>query len=382
MTWAQRIIEVIDDGSKDWLEEIINIAKIPAPSFDEAERGEYVYQRLKEVGLKDVEVDEIGNILATIRGNGKGSHVMLVAHMDTVFSREEHIQPSLNGNILKGSSVKDNASGVAALISIARLLKRMEITLPGDLTLAMSVGEEGVGNCRGMREIMKRTPVPDMVIAIDSTLGNLVTSGVASTRLEVQIQTEGGHSWGDAGKPNAIHIAAQCIADLAAIPLIIEPKTTLNVGTIEGGVSVNSIAPHVRFSLGMRSVDEDALNSVYRQVEDILKGYAQLGNSKVLWEIIGKRPAGRLPDEHPLIQMVLDVHSKLGLKTEIGAVSTDANIPLSLGIPSIALGPVIGSKTHSPGEYLKVDSIPMGLKQIVLILDEIWTAESSCIDMV
>lgn len=375
MAWAQRVIELIDKGLQEWLDEIINVARIPAPVFEEEERSQYIYKRLQEVALNNVEVDKLGNVIAKIPSNSDGPHIMLVAHMDTVFGRNEHIQPSQHDCILKGSSVKDNASGVGALISIARLLK--DVQIPGDLTLAMSVGEEGLGNCRGMRELMNRTPLPDMVIAIDSTLGNLVTVGVASTRLKVKFQTEGGHSWGDAGKPSAINIAVGCIGELIDIPLSTEPKTTLNVGVIEGGVSINSIAPNAHFLLDMRSVDQGSLERLCQQVEIILRKYAELRETEVTWDVVGKRPGGRLPEKHRAIEIVRDVHSELGLQTRIRAVSTDANIALSMGVPAIAIGAVSGGNVHSFDEYMEIDSIPIGLKQIILILDRIWSLKSS-----
>jgi tripeptide aminopeptidase len=372
MSTIQQIFDQIDQKKEEWLQEIITIASLPAPSFQERQRSEYVKDRLLQIGLEDISVDDLGNVLARLEGEGPGPTIMFVAHLDTVFSQPEHKPPKIEGNRLTGSSVKDNSAGVAGLIALAGLLKQNEaFKFKGTIQLVFSVCEEGIGDLKGIRAVMEKQPLPDLVIGVDCTLGMVVTQGVASSRWEVKINSRGGHAWGDFGQPNSIHIASQCICDIYSLPLPSEPKCIVNVGTITGGTAINAIANHATFSVDIRSGEQEGLNMLVDKFHELLKNRAKTEGVNLVWKQLGSRPGGKLALNHPIRSIIKDIHGQLGISNRECMSSTDANIPLSMGLPAVTIGVCHGKYVHSPAEYLEIDSIPLGIKQLILLVDKL-----------
>lgn len=372
MYWYERAEALLGTSQQEWLDELTAVAAIPAPTLDEGERAAYVRRRLAEVGGVRPSVDAAGNVVAAFDGAEPGPTIVLAAHLDTVFDRNAHRPPRREGALLLGTGVWDNSAGVAALLTLARLLRESAACYPGRVELACTVGEEGLGDLKGMRELMRRSPPPDLVIVVDGTLGTAVTTGVASVRFEVEVETAGGHSWSDYGNESAVHVAARCIAGLTALPLPAQPKCTLNVGTIAGGIAVNAIAPHCRFTLDLRSESQETLAELQGRVSGLIEELRAGMRGRIVVRKVGERPGGSLPEAHPLREWLRRVHRRLGMETRFRAASTDGNIPLSLGIPAITVGVGRGANAHRPDESFDLDSFPVGVKQLVLLLDEIW----------
>lgn len=352
------------------LSEVIGVVSIPAPPFGEAERSAHILRRFREVGLADVQADDLGNVIG--RRRGQGPVVMVVSHMDTVFPAGTPIEPRIEGDRVFCPGVRDNSTAVANLISLARLLNETGLTLPCDLILASSVGEEGLGDLRGMRKLMEDWgDKVDAVIAYDGELGSLVHGGVGSQRFKVTYRAAGGHSFAAFGNPSAIHGLAAACARFSQIAVPKDPKTTLNVGTFNGGVSVNAIAEEAVALIDMRSVSQAELDKLSTQALGIFRSTAAEFDCTVELELVGNRPGGRLAPEHPLVQVAAEVMRSMGTEPVLSMSSTDANIPLSLEIPAICIGSSSGKGIHTVGESLYIPSIVPGLQQLMGLLSRL-----------
>ncbi|HLJ61874.1 MAG TPA: M20/M25/M40 family metallo-hydrolase [bacterium] len=337
------------------------IAAIPAPSFGEAERGAYIADRFREAGLLDVAIDEAGNVRGLFAGGGPAPRVVLAAHMDTVYPTEAHQPPRREGARLTGSSVRDNAAAVAALVTLARAMRDVGASVPCALEFASTTGEEGLGDLRGIRHRLRPEEVrPEAVLIGDGRMGQIVHQGIAVRRFAVRFETDGGHSWGDYGAPSAIHHLAPVIHALARTPLPVDPKTTLNVGVIHGGTSVNAIASTAEIQVDFRSVEAARVDELTALLRRLVEAEVAAG-VRTTTKVIGDRPGGRISADHPLVAGILDVHRAHGLTPQLSASSTDANIPLSLGIAAVSMGVSGGGQVHSPREWLDTTSLLPGL---------------------
>jgi acetylornithine deacetylase/succinyl-diaminopimelate desuccinylase-like protein len=250
---------------------------------------------------------------------------------------------------------------------VPELLKRIGVEPALDLVLTGNVGEEGLGDLRGVRKVMEDNPDIRGLIAVEGhNLGRVTHMAVGSRRIQVQVDGPGGHSWGDFGRPNAIHVASEIITDLAKIATPASPKTTLSTGMISGGISINTIPPRVTFLVDMRSVDHGMLMTTYQSVERIL-GRSRSG-VEVTWELIGDRPAGAVPFNDPIVRHALDTLKGLGVSPIADASSTDANIAISQGLPAICIGLTTGANAHRPDEYIDVPPIAVGLAQLASLV--------------
>jgi acetylornithine deacetylase/succinyl-diaminopimelate desuccinylase-like protein len=339
---------------------IETIAAIPAPSFGEAERGAYILERFREAGLDGVRTDGAGNVRGTYRGGRGAPLVLLAAHMDTVYPKDSHLPPRREGTRLLGSSVRDNSAGVAALITLAQAMREAGVSLPVTLEFMSDTGEEGLGDLRGIRHRLRpEEPRPDAVLVVDGPLGQIVHEGIAVRRFSVRFETGGGHSWGDYGAPSAIHRMAAVIQALAQSSLPADPKTTLNVGVVRGGTSVNAIAASAEMQVDFRSVQAARVDALASELDGLLR--AEGPGVRATAEVIGGRPGGRLPPEHPLVTALREVHRAHGIGDKLTASSTDANVPLSLDIAAVAIGVSGGGKVHSPHEWLDTQTVLPGL---------------------
>ena len=355
------------------IEQACVIQAIPAPTFQEARRASYFVDDFRELGLSDIQLDAAGNVLARLPGRGQARPLVISAHMDTVFPMETPLALHIAGDRIAGPGIGDNALGLAAAAGIVRLLKKQKIALPGDVWLAMNVGEEGLGDLRGIQAIADRfkdEPLAYLVIE-GMGLGTVLHRGLGVERYKISVQTAGGHSWVDYGLPSAIHELARLVVHLANLPLPQTPATTLNVGIIHGGTSVNTIASQAYLELDLRSEDSAALADLVKQVFQIAERIRRPG-VQVYLDRIGKRQAGSIPEQHPLVRLAQEVLDELGIETRLDIASTDANLPLSRGFPAICLGVTCGSSSHSLDEYIQTPPVGLGLAQLYLMLTRIW----------
>jgi tripeptide aminopeptidase len=361
----------LDQSAQAHLSEVEAIAAIPAPSFDEHDRAVHVAQRFREVGLNEVTIDEVDNVRGVLAGGAPRPHVLLAAHLDTVYPREAHQPPRRSGPELIGSSVRDNSPGVAALITLAAAFGATGARPAGTLEFLSTSGEEGLGDLRGIRHRLRPQEVrPDCVLVVDGRLGQIVHQGIAVRRFAVKFETEGGHSWGEFGAPSAIHRIASLVHALSQTPVPSDPKTTYNVGVIRGGTSVNAIAAFAEIQIDFRSVEAHRVDSLAARLERLVKAEEQKG-VRASTTVIGDRPGGRIDAHHPLVAAVQEAHWAHAVDTHLAAGSTDANIPLALGIPCVSMGVSRGGRTHSPGEWLDTTSLLPGLHLLADVVDAV-----------
>lgn len=368
---------------------MVELAQIPAPPFGEAARGERIRRWFEEIGLQCVTVDEVGNVLAVLPANGAArtdsdAHrpVLLCAHMDTVFPEGTDVTVHRVGDRLAAPGIADNARGLAALIALATVLVEARPPLVRPVVFAATVGEEGIGDLRGVKHLFREGSPwrrAAAFIALDGTgTRRIVNRGLGSRRYRVTIEGSGGHSWADWGRANPIHALGRAVTALAALELPRRPRTTLSVGRIEGGTAVNAIPTDAWMELDIRSEDERVLDTIearaLREVERAVAATArrsrQDGSSLSLrFERIGDRPSGETPPSSPLVAAACAATRLIGEEPELTASSTDANIPISLGIPAIALGAGgRSSGVHTPDEWYDNEGGPEGLDRALLTL--------------
>jgi tripeptide aminopeptidase len=386
-----------DRKMMQWQQELVSIA---APPFGESKRAEWLAERFRELGLQQVEIDSVGNVLGCYPGNQPRAGqrcVMLSAHIDTVFPLHTPIAPLLENKRLEAPGACDNGAGVAGLLAMAAALETCRIELPCDLLFAGNVGEEGEGDLRGMRFLYGASPWRNRIganVVLDGAGSEVVvTQALGSRRYLVTLKGPGGHSWTDAGTPNPIVVLSRAIAALSEVALPASPRTTLNVGTIEGGSSVNSIPEFATARFDLRSLEAEQLVrlevELHRAVEDAVlhanasvrtthskgagltsgRGSSGTGPVQFMIDRIGDRPAGRLADDSALLEALHAVDRHLGIRTEQRVASTDANIPLSLGIPALSVGAGgDGGGIHTRGEWYDASGRELALKRILLLL--------------
>lgn len=370
----------------DWQAEAV---AIPAPPFGEEARSRWLAARFAEAGLTDLQTDAAGNVFGTIPAPGlpresTGPVVLLSAHLDTVFPAETPIEPRLEDDRLTAPGACDNGAGLAGMLALAHALLQAKAELPAPLVFVGNVGEEGEGDLRGVRQIYGDGALAGRVaahIVLDGAgADTAVVQALGSRRYQVTIAGPGGHSFTDAGTPNPIAALASALAQIAEIPPREEPRTTINLGTIHGGTSVNSIPETARATLDFRSTDADQLVrlevALHRAVEDaVARSNAQakaapVSRGPLTFNIarIGDRPAAQLAADSPLREALQAVDRHLGLRTDLRLGSTDANIPLSLGIPALSLGAGgEGGGAHTLGEWYSAKDRELGLRRILLL---------------
>lgn len=351
------------------------IAEVPAPTNDEAERAAFVRQLLVEYDYDDVREDAAHNVVGRIPGERRDrSPLLLAGHIDTVFPRSTPITVVREGNRIHAPGIGDNSLSVASILLLRQALDRLGITPAVDVIVTGNVGEEGLGDLRGMRAVMDAHKDIGAAIAIEGqTLGRLTYQAVGSKRYEVTVTGPGGHSWGDAGRPSAIHALANLIARLDRLPLKHDPKTTLNVGMVAGGISVNTIAPTATAIIDLRSVDIASLDFLAAQVEAEVRLTASRDVS-VEMRKVGDRPAGSVPLDKGIVPIGVAVLQALGIDATCDASSTDANIPISRGIPAMCIGLATGGNVHRPDEYIDLDRLGTGLAQLILLTQKVTQA--------
>jgi tripeptide aminopeptidase len=363
----------------------MEMARIPAPPFGESARAAWLAERFREVGLDDVRIDDVGNVFGTHPGFGR-RYVALSAHIDTVFPANTPLNIRQQGSRIYGPGVSDNGAGVVALLGIAALLRNVRIRHALPFFFIGNVGEEGEGDLRGMRHIFSTPRWKDSIaytLVLDGAgADTIVAEALGSRRFEVIVRGPGGHSWSDFGAPNPIVILSKAIDAFTATPVPSAPKTTFNIGVIRGGTSVNSIPESASMKVDIRSTSmaemerlEQSLRlALNRAVEDEtmaaeMRSSAQKRPAGVGCEVvvIGSRPAGELPPGAKILQVVRAVDAQLGNGAQVQRASTDANIPLSLGLEAVAIGGGgTGGGAHTLQEWFDSSGRELGLKRILL----------------
>jgi acetylornithine deacetylase/succinyl-diaminopimelate desuccinylase-like protein len=356
------------------LEMAIAIQQIPAPTFAEGPRAEFVRERFLAEELRDVSLDSVGNVYARLPGKNKRAALLVVsAHLDTVFSTEADLRVTRDSKRLHGPGIGDNSMGVAALFGLAWSLRERGVQLPGDVWLVANVGEEGLGDLRGMKEVVKRFGAkPRAYLVLEGmAFGHIYHRAVAVQRYRISVKTAGGHAWSDYGQPSAVHELAGLAAHIASLELPSVPRTTLNVGKIEGGTGVNVLASHASLELDLRSEDSATLASLVARVDELLESAGRPG-VRVEAENIGHRPGGQIPAQHPLVQLAVEAVRAQGVEPHLTGGSTDANVPLSKGFPAIVMGITTGGGAHTLQEYLDVGLVGKGMRAVVEVVEAVF----------
>jgi tripeptide aminopeptidase len=348
------------------------ICEVPAPTGLEQERAQLVASLWRERGYTP-EIDAIGNVYVRRGKREQGPVLMLLAHTDTVFPQTTPISVKRQGDILRGPGIGDNSVNVAAMISALDVLDELGKETDADIVAVADVGEEGLGNLLGARTAVERYREKlGAVIAIDGSIGRIIHVAVGSKRWRITVHGPGGHSYGAFGTPSAIHGLGRIIAAISDLQVPQEPKTTYNVGIIEGGTSVNTIAALATALLDLRSTDIASLEQVVDQVRAIVAQRAGSGLQTEI-EVLGERPAGARNQADPLVQLAAEALTWVGMEPKYGAGSTDANIPISLNIPALCIGITKAEGAHTLEEFLYVPPIGDGLAQLTRLCIEACT---------
>lgn len=352
------------------LERAIKIQQIPAPSFFESERAEFIRDQFIKESLEDIAIDDIGNVIGRLPGSGSISPIVVSAHMDTVFPADTNLEIRRQVDKIAGPGIGDNAVGLAGLFGLLWALNQREKSLTNDLWLVANVGEEGLGDLRGMQAIVDRfRDKPRAYIILEGmALGQIYHRGLDVRRYRIIVKTLGGHSWVNHGRPSAVHELAQIVTRLLDLQIPEEPRTTLNVGVISGGMSVNTIAAEAHLDLDLRSEDPSALADLMAQVESTIQRSKYPG-IRIEIESIGQRPIGEISLDHPLVQLAMQSLESVGIQPRVNIGSTDANIPLSRGYPAVCLGLTTGNGAHTINEYIHIPPLQQGLRQLLNVVD-------------
>jgi tripeptide aminopeptidase len=350
----------------------VQIQQIPAPTFQERRRAEFAQNLLAAEGLADVSMDSLCNVYARFPGKTRSQPLVVSAHLDTVFPAGSENRVSRQPGRIHAPGIGDNALGVAALFGLLWTLRERETTPSADVWLVANVCEEGLGDLRGMKEVVARfgEGARAYLVIEGTALGQVYHRAIGVRRYRVKVSTEGGHSWSDYGKPSAVHELAGLVTQLTSMHLPTHPRTTLNVGMIAGGSGVNVVASDAQFELDVRSETAQGLGEILPHVEARMRSLQKPGVSVDI-EVVGERPAGELSLDHPLVKLAGECLSEQGITPTFTAGSTDANIPLSRGLPALVLGTTTGGGAHTPHEYIDTAPLKKGMRQLVRFVERV-----------
>jgi acetylornithine deacetylase/succinyl-diaminopimelate desuccinylase-like protein len=371
----------IDSSSERFNAELIRICEIPAPPFKEQQRGAFMGSRFIELGLSDVHTDSEGNVIGFYRGQSASPLIVLSAHLDTVFPEGTDVRVKRDGDRLLAPGIADNCSGLAAMVAIVQALNAGNVRISGTLAFVATVGEEGEGDLRGVRHLFNEGRLAGRVssfISFDGPGIDFIThQALGSRRYRVRLNGPGGHSWADFGVVNPVHALGRAAARLAEYRAPIEPRTTYNIGRMSGGESVNVIPECAEMDVDLRSVSASELTrledflikSIHKSIaeENALRAASGLGLHLEI-SMIGNRPSGETPASSTLVRTAIAASRAFGVETLLNRASTDANIPISLGIPSITIGTggAFGD-SHRLSEWYAPEGRDVGHKRAILI---------------
>ena len=351
----------------------VQIQQMPAPTFEEKQRAEFVRELFLKEKLKDVSMDAVNNLYARLAGEENSKPLIVSAHMDTVFPMGTSLHSTREEDRIYGPGIGDNSLGVAALFGLSWMLRERKIKLRNDVWFVANVCEEGLGDLRGMKAVVDRfgADVQAYLVIEGLSFGHVYHRAVGVRRYRVTARTAGGHSWSDYGQPSAVHEAAKLVAEISSLTVPATPRTTLNVGKLSGGTGVNVLASEATFELDLRSESMEALNKLIQQVEELIRSANKKGVSMEP-EVIGQRPAGEISTDHPVIKLAGECLREQGIQAELISGSTDANIPLSRRLPATVLGVTTGGAAHTVHEFMDVGPVEKGMEQLVRFVEKVW----------
>jgi len=371
-----------ESSSAGLLEEQIRISSIPAPPFGEGARAEHLRQRFVECGLLEARLDAEGNCVALRRGQSLNPLIVISAHLDTVFPEGTDCSVRSERGKLFAPGIADDGCGLVALIAISRALQGCAIQTEGSLLFVGTVGEEGEGNLRGARYLLQEgewAGSVDGFVSLDGAGVERITHGaLGSRRYRMRLQGVGGHSWGDFGAANPVHALGRAIARLASYPAPKDPRTTFNVGRIEGGSGVNVIPTEATMDVDLRSASAEELHRLdaffrraAREAVDDENFMRRAGDPSLELDLklIGDRPSGETPADSFIVQLAIEATRVVGRDPRLDRSSTDSNIAISLGIPAITLGAGgTSSNSHTIDEWYDPRGREVGLLRALLVL--------------
>jgi len=371
-------VEAAKANEAQTIEDQIRFCEMPAPSFKEEVRGQELKRVFQQMGLQDVRVDKVGNVLGEYPGAAPRPHMVLAAHLDTVFPEGTDVRVKREGAVLRGPGIGDDCRGLAVLVEIVREMKKAKVQTPGSITFVANVGEEGLGDLRGVKELFQVTLKDqiDRFVSIDGTGVHVTNVAVGSHRYRVTFKGPGGHSFGAFGLANPIGAMGRAIAKINEMQVPKQPKTTFNVGRVGGGTSVNSIPFEGWMEVDMRSSDPASLAAVDASFQKAVDAAVNEENQRwgkpgvitAVKELVGDRPAGSTPESSPIVRTGLAAATVLGFSSNLGEGSTDSNIPMSLKIPSITIGGGgRGRDAHTLTESFDTTDAWMGTQHALLL---------------
>lgn len=375
---VRRALDAVKADEPLTIEDQIRFCEIPAPSFKEDARGLELKRSFQQLGLQNVRIDKAGNVLGEYPGAAARPHLVLAAHLDTVFPEGTDVKVKRDGAILRGPGIGDDCRGLAAMVAVVRAMKQAKVQTPGSITFVANVGEEGLGDLRGVKELFGVTLKDqiDRFVSLDGTEVHVTNVAVGSHRYRVTFKGPGGHSFGAFGLANPMGAMGRAIAKIQELQVPGRPKTTFNVGRVGGGTSVNSIPFDAWMEVDMRSSDPASLAAVdaaFQKAVDAAvleenQRWGKPGMVSAVKELIGDRPAGSTPESSPIVRVGLAAATVLGLSADLSEGSTDSNLPMSLKLPAITIGG--GGRSadnHALTESFDLTNAWMGTQHALLV---------------
>jgi tripeptide aminopeptidase len=366
------------NGEPQTLDDLVRFCEVAAPPFKETARGELLRQAFQQLGLRNPRIDRAGNVLADRPGAAPRPRLVISAHLDTVFPAETDVKVKRDGAILRGPGTGDDCRGLAVLVSIARALRQGNVQTPASITFVATVGEEGLGDLRGVKQLFRDTLAGeiDRFVSIDGTGLGITNVGVGSLRYRVTFKGPGGHSFAAFGLASPIDAMGRAIARIAEFQVPRDPKTTFNVGRVGGGTSVNAIASEAWMEVDLRSSNSTSLAAIEARLQKAID--AAVADENERWrtpriisavkERVGDRPPGSTPADSPIVRSAEAVHRALALPFKLSESSTDANLAMSLRIPAITIGAGgAGTDAHALTESFDTTDSWVGTRRALLL---------------
>ena len=371
-------LDAVKRNEPHFIDEQIRVCEIPAPPFHEEARGKELERLFQQLGLQDVRIDKAGNVIGVRPGASPHPNLLFQAHLDTVFPEETDVKVAREGDLLKGPGIGDDCRGLAMMLAVIKALDEGKVKTPGTITFAADTGEEGLGDLRGTKNLFNDSLKGqiDKFVSVDGTGLGIENIGVGSYRYRTTFKGPGGHSYGAFGMANPIQAMGRAIAKIDNIEVPKNPRTTFNVGRVGGGTSVNAIPFECWMEVDMRSADKDALEAVntkfkaaiQQAVDEENRRWNNRGPVTVSNELVGLRPGGTTSADSAIVLTAQAVTRLFGGDGQLREGSTDANVPMNLGIPAITVGGGgVGSGAHSLGETFNTKDSWLGTQRGLLL---------------
>lgn len=368
----QEALRRLDEEYDRFVEELVQLTEIPAPPFGEEVRASTYMAMLRDAGLTNVEMDQIGNVMGLRRGTGEAPLLAVAAHLDTVFPEGTEVEVRREGNRLRAPGIGDDTAGLATLLAVARVLNETDLETESDLLFIGNVGEEGAGDLRGVKHLFRDGKYKDQIggfISVESGGQSTITTGaLGSLRYRVTFKGPGGHSYGAFGLVSPAYAMGNAIRKVSAISVPETPKTTFNIGIVEGGTSVNSIPFETSMVVDMRSESRDELEKLVETFLDLVHEAVEEENAtrsisegqiELEMTLVGDRPSGQTSESANIVKFAVAAFEAFGIRPTFRISSTDSNVPISLGIPAITIGRGgLGGRSHSLDEWVDIEREP------------------------